>query len=247
MGHHAVFTFCVSDACNFTANPSSVCDYGYRAFGELAGFACWLLQKIKSAQSLPLVEKCEDLMLPNDSQIPPIEEKEFLPRSRVAGAREKVSNVYLRNEFRKDARNFLEELTSAVLSTVAARSDVGQGLSSFYPKIVVRGWLCPFSFVWPASRWLNGVGLCPWLNGWGQWGWVSVFREGLEAVGAHLHEDLPRCRNILSAWSSQVVFWARRNLCEVGNIFFDFLLISSFSYFPCFVFQLTALVGEVQV
>ena len=56
-GHHAVLILCVSDAHNFTANPSSVCDHGYRAFGELARSTHCLLRKIEWAQSLPLVEK----------------------------------------------------------------------------------------------------------------------------------------------------------------------------------------------
>ena len=72
VGHHAVFLFCVSDAHNFTANPSSVYDYGYRAFAELARFTFCLLQKIKSAQSLPLVEKWEDFRLPNHSRFPSV-------------------------------------------------------------------------------------------------------------------------------------------------------------------------------
>ena len=53
VGHHAVFIFCVSDAHNFTANPSNVCDYGYHAFGELARFTYCLLQLVKSAIITP--------------------------------------------------------------------------------------------------------------------------------------------------------------------------------------------------
>ena len=41
----AVTTLCVSDAHNFTADPSSACDYGYHAYGELARFPYYLLQK----------------------------------------------------------------------------------------------------------------------------------------------------------------------------------------------------------
>ena len=83
-------------------------------------------------------------MLLNHSRFPPIEEKKLLAGSRIASALEKVGCVYLRNEFRKDARKYLEELTSTVLSTVAARSDIGQGLSWFCPKIVFEGCLRPF-------------------------------------------------------------------------------------------------------
>ena len=71
-------------------------------------------------------------MLPNNSRLPPYEEKEFLAGSRINSALEKVGSVYFRNGFWKDV---FEELTSTVLSTAAARSDVGQGLSFFVPML----------------------------------------------------------------------------------------------------------------
>ena len=46
---------------------------------------------------------------------------------------------YLKNEFLSIARCFLEELTCTVLSTVAARSKLNQGVSCFYPERFVRG------------------------------------------------------------------------------------------------------------
>ena len=109
------------------------------AYGELARFTYCLLQKIKSVQSLPSVEKWEEFMLPNCSRFTPIE---FGGKS-DASALEKVGSFYLRNEIRKDARKFLEDLTSTVLSTVPAPSDVGQGLSCFFHKIVVEGMTMP--------------------------------------------------------------------------------------------------------
>ena len=96
-------------------------------------------KKVKAAQSLPLIEKWEKFMLPNHSRILPIEQREFVAGNRVVAALEKVSSVYLQNEFRKYARNFLQKLTSPVLSTVALRSDVWQGLSFFFPGIVIGG------------------------------------------------------------------------------------------------------------
>ena len=72
-------------------------------------------------------------MLPNQSLFPPTHEKEFLAGNWIASALESVGRCYLCNEFRKDARKFLGELTRTVLSTVAARPDVGQGLSCFHP------------------------------------------------------------------------------------------------------------------
>ena len=144
VGHHTVFIFCVSDGQSIDSIPSSMCDHGHRAFSEVVRFTYCRLQKTRSAQSLPLVEKWEDFMLLNHSRFPPIEEKKLLAGSRIASALEKVGCVYLHNDFRKDARKYLEELARTVLSTVEARLDIGQGLSCFCPKIVFGGCLCPF-------------------------------------------------------------------------------------------------------
>ena len=38
-----------------------------------------------------------------------------------------VGSHYLQKEFRRDARRFLEDFVNCVLSTVAARSVIGQG------------------------------------------------------------------------------------------------------------------------
>ena len=43
----------------------------------------------------------------------------------------------MQQEFRHDARRFLEEFTTSVLSTVADRSKIGQGLSCFCPAITI--------------------------------------------------------------------------------------------------------------
>ena len=51
----------------------------------------------------------------------------------------KVGSHYLQKKFRRDAPQFLEDFVNCVLSTVAARSVIGQGLSCFCPAIVVGG------------------------------------------------------------------------------------------------------------
>ena len=43
------------------------------------------------------------------------------------------------SKFRRDCRRFLEDLVSTILSTVAAPSPIGQGLSCFCPEIVIGG------------------------------------------------------------------------------------------------------------
>ena len=128
----------VSVANNFIHSPTAA-DQGYHAFGELARFIYCLLQKIKKASSLPLVGQWEDYVVSNHSPFAPIDDKHFLEGTRVMAALGKVGSHYLQKEFRRDARQFLEDFVNCVLSTVAARSVIGQGLSCFFPAIVVGG------------------------------------------------------------------------------------------------------------
>ena len=108
-------------------------------FGELARFIYCLLQKIKQGSSLPLVEQWDDYVLPNHSKFPPIADGQFLARTRVLAALNKIGSSYLKREFQRGACKFLEEFTTSVLSTVPARSKIGQGLSCFCPAIIVGG------------------------------------------------------------------------------------------------------------
>ena len=59
--------------------------------------------------------------------------------TRVLAALNKIGTSYLKKYFQRDARRFLEEFTTSVLSTVAARSKAGQGLSCFCPAIIIGG------------------------------------------------------------------------------------------------------------
>ena len=128
----------VSVANNFI-RPQSSADYGYYAFGEVSHFVYCLLQKIKQGSVLPFVEKWEEYMTPNHSKFAAIEEDRFLAGTRVLSALEKVGSSYLRKEFRRDCRKFLEDFVNCVLSTVAARSAIGQGLSCFCPPVLIGG------------------------------------------------------------------------------------------------------------
>ena len=124
---------------NIFIHSSTAADQGYHAFGELARFIYCLLQKIKKASSLPLVEQWEEYVVPNHSRFPGIDDKNFLEGTRVMAALGKVGSHYLQKEFRRDARRFLEDFVNCVLSTVAERSVIGEGLSCFCPAIVVGG------------------------------------------------------------------------------------------------------------
>ena len=114
-------------------------DYGCHTFGELAQFINCLLQKIKQGSSLPLVEQWDDYVLPNHSKFPAIGDGEILTGTRVLAALNKIGSSYLKREFQHETCRFLEEFTTSVLSTVAARSEIGQGLSCFCPAIIIGG------------------------------------------------------------------------------------------------------------
>ena len=129
----------VSDNNNFVTQQPPRNDYGYRAYGELSHFVYCLLEKIKASGSLPVVEKWESYMLPNHSSFTAIEDQHFLVGTRVHAALEKKTSQYLKKEFRSSARRFLEDFTSTVLSTVTARSKLGQGVSCFCPEVIVGG------------------------------------------------------------------------------------------------------------
>ena len=128
----------VSVANNFV-HSSPAAGQGYHAFGELARFVYYLLQKIKKASSLPLVEKWEEYVVPSHSRFLAIDDKEFLAGTRVMAALDKIGSHYLQREFRRDARRFLEDFVHCVPSTVASRSAIGQGLICFCPVFVVGG------------------------------------------------------------------------------------------------------------
>ena len=68
-------------------------------------------------------------MAPNHSKFAAIEEDRFLAGNRVSSVLEKMGSSYLKREFRRDCGKFLEDFVNCVLSTVAARSVIGQELS----------------------------------------------------------------------------------------------------------------------
>ena len=78
-------------------------------------------------------------MLPKHSFFGGIEEKHFLEATRLLSDLKNIKSSFLEKEFHKDCRHFLEDLVSSILSTVAARSPVGQGLICFCPEIIFGG------------------------------------------------------------------------------------------------------------
>ena len=78
-------------------------------------------------------------VLHNHSRFSAIDDKNFLVGTRVMAALGKIGSHFLQKEFRRDRRRFLEDFVNCVLSTVPARSVIGQALSCFCPAIVVGG------------------------------------------------------------------------------------------------------------
>ena len=153
----------VSDNNNFVAEQSPGSGYVYRAYGELSHFVYCILQKIKKSESLPLVEKWEDYMLPSHSSFAAIDEEHFLVGTRIHAALAKMSSSYLRKEFRNNARRFLDEFCTTILSTVAARSKLGQGVSCFCPEIILGG--DDHSAFFLHGQLLDGLVECGWEKG----------------------------------------------------------------------------------
>ena len=146
-----------------TELDSGSADYWYLAFGELSRFVYCLLQKVKRSSELPVIEKWEAYMLPNHSCFGAIAEEHFLEGTRLLASLEKINSSFLRKEFRRDCSRFLGDLVSTILSTVAARSPIGQGLSCFCPEIVIGG--DDYSAFYHFGQLLDGLLELGWVKG----------------------------------------------------------------------------------
>ena len=175
-----------------------------------------LLQKVKKASSLPLVEQWEEYVVANHSRFAPIDDKIFLEGTRVMAALGKVGSQYLQKEFRRDARRFLEDFLNCVLSTVASRSVIGQGLSCFCPAIVVGGDdVAPLRLF---NKLVDGLLEKGWIKG----SEVEACRAEYQSFvreQRQLERSSTRSRpdvgDVLSFCSGQAGFRARRHLYKV--------------------------------
>ena len=135
---HICDTCFVSVVNNFF-HPQSATDYGYYVFGEVAHFVYCLLQKLKKSSVLPLVEQLEEYMAPNPSRFTAIDEEHFLVGTQVLVALEEAWSFNSKKYIRPDFMKFLEDFLNCVMLIIAARSAIGQGLSSFCPPLLIRG------------------------------------------------------------------------------------------------------------
>ena len=170
---------------------------------------------------MPPVEQWEEYVVPNHSRRAAIDDKDFLSGTSMMAASVKVGSHYLRTEFRRDARRFLEEFVNCVLSTIALRPVIGQGLSCFCPAIVVGGDdAAPFQLF---NKLLDGL----LEKGWTRGSEVEAFRAEYQSFVQEQRQlersstgSRPDVGDVLSFYSAETGFRARRHLykvCIVAN------------------------------
>ena len=159
-------------------------------------------------------------MLLNHSCFGAIAEEHFLEGTRLLSSVEKINSSFLRKEFRRDCRRFLENSVSTILSTVAARSPTGQGLSCFCPEIVIGG--DSYSVFHLFGQLLDGLLELGWATGSevepAKAEFHSFVREQRQVEASSNRSRAPI--NSVFAFCNQPSFRSRRNLHKVGNSFF---------------------------
>ena len=152
-------------------------------------------------------------MLPSDSSFTAIEEEHFIVGTRVHAALEKMTSQYLKKEFRSSARHFLEDFTRTVLSTVAARSKLGQGVCCFCPDTIIGGE--DHSAFFSLGQLLDGLIACGWEKGSTIEACKTEFQSlvndqrHLECHASRKHSDISKD---LSYLTHQSGFRSRRHL-----------------------------------
>ena len=156
-------------------------------------------------------------MLPNHSSFAAIDEELFFMGTRIHAALEKMSSSYLRKEFRSNARRFLEKLCSTILSTVTARSKLGQGVSCFCLEITLGGDDHSAFFLY--GQLLDGLVECGWEKGSNVEACKAEFHSFVREqrqLERHSTRKRPDVGNILAYIAQQTGFQSRRHLFRVS-------------------------------
>ena len=139
--------------------------------------------------------------------------------TRVHAALEKMSSSYLKNAFRSNARSFLEEFCSTYLSTVVARSQLGQGVSCFCPETIPGGEDHSAFFLHGQS--LDGLVECRWEKGLKVGAckveFQSFVREQRQ-LDRHSTRQPPDVGYTLAYFAQQTGFQSRRHLFRVSCV-----------------------------
>ena len=158
-------------------------------------------------------------MLTNHSSFTAIDDQHFLVGTRLLAALDKMTSQYLKKEFRSSARRFLEDFTSTVLSTVAARSKLGQDVSCFCPEIIVGG--DDHSAFFLFGELLDGLVECGWEKGSTVEACKAEFQSfvrdqrQLECHASRKHSDISI---VFSFLTHQSGFRSRRHLYRVSPL-----------------------------
>ena len=175
---------------------------------------------MKRSSVLPVIEKSEAYMLPNHSCFGAIAEEHFLEGTRLLSTPEKLNSSFLQKDFRRDCRRFLEDVVSTILSTFAARSPVGQGLSCFCPEIVIGGH--DYSAFYVFEQLLDGLFQLGCVNGSeiepAKAEFHSSFREQRQVETSGNKSSVPI--SSVFAFCNQPGFRSRRNLHKVSIMVF---------------------------
>ena len=174
-----------------------------------------------------MIEKWDAYMLRNHSCFGAVAEEHSLEGTRLLSSLEKINTNFLRKEFRRDCRRLLEDLMSTILSTVAARSPIGQGLSCFCPEIVIGG--DDYSTFHLFGQLLYGLLELGWVRG-SEVGpakaeFHSFVREQRQVETSSHRSRAPI--NSVFAFCNQPSFRSRRNLQKVVILCFRIFLIVS--------------------
>ena len=233
------YDVCFVSVANNFVHYQSVADYGYYAFGEFR-----LLSSSEDQTEQRLVEQWVEYMAPNHSKFAATEKDRFLANflgTRLLTVLEKVGSSFLKKEFKRDCRKFLEGFSNCVLSTVAARSVISQGLSCFCPPILAGGDdLAPMQLF---DMLLDGLLEKGWARGAEMEACKSEYQSFMREQ-RQLERSSTRSRpdvgNVQTFCSSQAGVRVRRHLYKVcivcSNGGFNIAATSSFFMF-CFRFS----------
>ena len=160
-------------------------------------------------------------MLPNHSCLGAMAEEHFLDGTRLLSSLEKINSSILRKESRRDCRRFLEGFVSTILSTVAARSPGGQGLSCFCLEIVIGG--DDYSAFHLFGQLLDGLLDLGWIRGSemepAKAEFLSFVREQRQVETSGNRSRVPI--NSVFALCNQPGFRSWRNLHKVNIMCFE--------------------------
>ena len=157
------------------------------------------------------------MLFSNHSSFAANVEEHFLVGTRISAALEKMSSSYLRKEFRSNARRFLDEFCSTILSTVAARSKLGQGVSCFCPEIILGG--DDHSAFFLHGQLMDRLVDCGWEKGSNVEACKAEFQSFVREQRqreCHSTRKRPNVGNILAYFAHQTGFQSRRHLFRVS-------------------------------